>query len=135
MAKHCRSKGSRPLGGVRWPGAQSQAPLGGQWADAGNSHYLILSVLLSFPHTLPVIHSFRGQFSLLKIVVKRTWASLMVQTVKNLPAMQETRFDRWVGKIPWRRKWLPTPAFLPGEPMDREPGQLQPIGSPRVGHD
>ena len=21
----------------------------------------------------------------------------------------------WVGKIPWRRKWLPTPVFLPGE--------------------
>ena len=20
-----------------------------------------------------------------------------------------------VGKIPWRREWLPTPAFLPGE--------------------
>ena len=24
-------------------------------------------------------------------------------------------FDSWVGKIPWRRKWLPTPVFLPGE--------------------
>ena len=23
--------------------------------------------------------------------------------------------DPWVGKIPWRREWLPTPAFLPGE--------------------
>ena len=23
--------------------------------------------------------------------------------------------DPWVGKIPWRRKWLPTPVFLPGE--------------------
>ena len=23
-------------------------------------------------------------------------------------------FDPWVGKIPWRRKWLPTPVFLPG---------------------
>ena len=37
--------------------------------------------------------------------------------VKNLPVMQETRrgFDPWVGKIPWRREWLPTPVFLPGE--------------------
>ena len=25
------------------------------------------------------------------------------------------RFDPWVGKIPWRREWLPTPVFLPGE--------------------
>ena len=24
-------------------------------------------------------------------------------------------FDRWVGKIPWRRKWQPTPVFLPGK--------------------
>ena len=24
------------------------------------------------------------------------------------------RLDPWVGKIPWRRKWRPTPVFLPG---------------------
>ena len=24
-------------------------------------------------------------------------------------------FDSWVGKIPWRREWQPTPIFLPGE--------------------
>ena len=40
-----------------------------------------------------------------------SWDSLVAQLVKNLPAMQET----WVGKIPWRRERLPTPAFWPGE--------------------
>ena len=25
-------------------------------------------------------------------------------------------FDPWVRKIPWSRKWQPTPVFLPGEP-------------------
>ena len=25
-------------------------------------------------------------------------------------------FDPWVGKIPWRRAWQPTPVFFPGEP-------------------
>ena len=35
----------------------------------------------------------------------------MVQTVKNLTAVQET----WVGTIPWRREWLPTPVFLPAK--------------------
>ena len=35
--------------------------------------------------------------------------------VKNPPAMQEIRFNHWVGKIPWKREWLPTPVFLPGE--------------------
>ena len=42
-------------------------------------------------------------------------ASLVAQLLKNLPAMRETRLDPWVGKIPWRREWLPTPIFLLGE--------------------
>ena len=25
------------------------------------------------------------------------------------------RFNPWVGKISWRREWLPTPLFLPRE--------------------
>ena len=25
------------------------------------------------------------------------------------------RFDPWVGKIPWNRKWQPTPILLPGK--------------------
>ena len=41
--------------------------------------------------------------------------SPVVQMVKNLPVMQETGFDPWFGKIPWRREWQPTPVFLPGE--------------------
>ena len=28
-------------------------------------------------------------------------------------------FNPWVGKIPWRRKWQPTPVFLPGESHGR----------------
>ena len=35
-----------------------------------------------------------------------SWASLVAQLVKNLPAMWET----WVWKIPWRRERLPTPV-------------------------
>ena len=45
-----------------------------------------------------------------------SWASLVAQLVKNLPAMWERPgFDPWVGKIPWRRERLPTPVFWPGE--------------------
>ena len=36
----------------------------------------------------------------------------------HLP-VQETWVRSWLGKIPWRRKWHPTPVFLPGNPMDR----------------
>ena len=28
-------------------------------------------------------------------------------------------FDPYVKKIPWRRKWQPSPVFLPGNPIDR----------------
>ena len=47
------------------------------------------------------------------------YASLMAQTVENLPAMQETLVWSLVGKIPWRRERLPTPVFWPGEFHER----------------
>ena len=25
------------------------------------------------------------------------------------------RFHPWVGKIPWRKKWQPSPVFMPGK--------------------
>ena len=50
--------------------------------------------------------------------------SLVAQLVKNSPAVQEPMFDPWVGKIPWRREWQPTPV-LPGleNSMKRGVGQ------------
>ena len=35
----------------------------------------------------------------------------------------------------WRRKWQPTPVFLPGIPGTGEPSGLPSMGSHRVGHD
>ena len=32
--------------------------------------------------------------------------------IKSLPA---NAGDTWIGKIPWKRKWQPTPVFLPGK--------------------
>ena len=39
-------------------------------------------------------------------------AFLIAQLVKNPPAVQETQFDSWIGKIHWRKDRLPTPVFL-----------------------
>ena len=54
-----------------------------------------------------------------QVNVKNKWnfkrCKAVALMIKNLPAVQETKFDPWVGKIPWRRKQLPTPIFLPGE--------------------
>ena len=46
-------------------------------------------------------------------------ASLVAQLVKNPPAMQETWFDPWVGKIPWRKERLPTAAVHGVAELDR----------------
>ena len=47
------------------------------------------------------------------------WASPVALVVKNPPAnagdARDVGWDPWVRKIPWRRKWLPTLVFLPGE--------------------
>ena len=61
--------------------------------------------------------------------------------VKNLPAnagdmCRRCGFNPWVGKIAWRREWLPTPVFLPGEfHGQRNLVEIQSMGSQRVGHD
>ena len=50
---------------------------------------------------------------------------LFSQTLETKICLQ-CRFDPWVGKIPWRRKWQPTPVFLPGDiPWTEEPSRLQ----------
>ena len=41
-------------------------------------------------------------------------ALLVTQSVKILQC-RRPGFDPWVGKIPWRKKWLPTPVFWSGE--------------------
>ena len=53
---------------------------------------------------------------------------VVIQTVKNLPAMGKPGFDPWVGKISWRRAWQLIPVFLPGEsPWIDEPGRLHTV--------
>ena len=43
------------------------------------------------------------------------WASSVAQMVKNPPARWETlgwvEVGPWVGEIPWRQEWQPTPVF------------------------
>ena len=59
------------------------------------------------------------------------WSFLGGSANKDLSAMQQTQ----VGKIPWRRKWQPTPVILAwGIPWTEKPGGLQSLGSQRVGH-
>ena len=64
------------------------------------------------------------------------WASLMVQTVKNPPAMRET----WVGSLGLEdplEEGMAIYSSIPAwrVPRTEEPGGLQSMESQRVGHD
>ena len=40
---------------------------------------------------------------------------LLPSIFPSIRACGRPGFNPWVGKIPWRRAWHPTPVFLPGE--------------------
>ena len=48
--------------------------------------------------------------------------------IKNPPSnagdIKRCGLDPWVGEIPWRRVWQPTPVFSPGKPH----AQRSPVG-------
>jgi len=59
----------------------------------------------------------------------------MAQTVNNMPAMQETQIQSLGQEDPWRKKWQPTPLFLPGDSMDKGTWQATVHGVTRLGPD
>ena len=65
-----------------------------------------------------------------------TWGFPRVSVVETLPAKEgDLGSIPGVGKIPWRREWLPTPVFLPGESNgQRSLAGCSPWGSQRVRH-
>ena len=66
----------------------------------------------------------------------RKMTSLVAQTVKRLPAMQETRV-RFLGREdPLEKEMAINSSTLAWKiPWTEEPDRLQPMGSQRVGHD
>ena len=65
-----------------------------------------------------------------------TRASLIAQSVKNLPAVQETWFQPLSWEDPLEKEMATHSSILTWEmPWTEEPGGLQSMGSQRVGHD
>ena len=64
------------------------------------------------------------------------WAALVAQTVKNLPAMPETRVQSLGQENPLEKGMATHSSILAWKiPWTEEPGRLQSRGSQRVGHD
>ena len=128
-----------------WPPGLQPARLFCPWDSPGKNnpvgcHFLLQRIFLtqesnsrllcllhwqvdSFTTTLPGKSNVNFKYSLFQ-----SGASLVAQSVKNLPAVQETWSWSWVEKILWRRKRQPTPVSLPGK------SHGQSMGSQRVGH-
>ena len=64
------------------------------------------------------------------------WASLVAQSVKNLPAVQETRVQSLGWEDPLEKEMANHSSILAWKiSWTVEPGELQSMGSQRVGHD
>ena len=101
------------------------------WQDWNCTCYLFLNfnfVIHILPHIITIIHILSNLVHSMvpswltgkEVVLSGLKATSQVAlVVKNPPAnagnIMRLGFDRWVGKIPWRRKWQATPVFLPGE--------------------
>ena len=67
---------------------------------------------------------------------KSPHASLVAQTVKNLPAVQETQVQSLGREDPLEKRMATHSSILAWSmPWIEEPGGLQPMGSQRIGHD
>ena len=104
---------------------------------------MISSFILSFIHSLltvlihSVLHSCIYSKTLWSVhLPNSSWAFLVAQMVKDLPAMQET----WVPSLGWEdpsKKGMATHSSIlaRGIPWTEELGGLQSLGSQRVRHD
>ena len=89
------------------------------WLSRKNTYFFVLHLVflkLIFYHNHNKNHHQQNSAILVIIFTHKAFSG--GSAVKNLPAMQgpqEMWLNPWIGKIPWRRKWQPTPVFLPGE--------------------
>ena len=71
------------------------------------SHVSCYPLTLRFPCKPPILY-FKG-------LVCVHWSLPGGSSGKPSCQCRRHKFDPWVGKIPWRRNWQPTPVFFPGK--------------------
>ena len=102
-----------------WQSMGSQMD-GHNWASTSILFYVIcnLNDILEGGQWFP-----RSEDSLVKVYPKYNRGCLLrfLVTQNSRVCLQcgRPKFNPWVRKIPWRRKWQPTPVFLPGKSNGR----------------
>ena len=75
------------------------------WFLSGDTHTCVFMSLCSQAHTQGSTNVY------VKVQIVPWWLSGKGSACQ----CRRHKFNPWVRKIPWRRKWQPTPVFLPGE--------------------
>ena len=81
------------------------------------------------------------QISLINLTVHSTYMELPLwlsyKASRICLQCERSGFNHWLGMTPWRREWLPTPVFLPGEFHGQRSlvSYIQSMGSQRIRHD
>ena len=89
------------------------------------SHYTLKPPL----SLIPLQSSCGDGLELIRKTFKNTWASLVAQTVKHLPAMQETQVQSLGWEDPLEKEMAPHSSTLAWKiPWMEEPGRLQSLG-------
>ena len=102
-----------------------------------HTHIYIYTHMYIYTHIYIYIHiHFVNIFIQVYLIWASQWASRFGLSGKESTCQcrrcRRCRFNLWVEKISWRRKWEPTPVFLPGE--SEKPGGQQTTVSQRVWH-
>ena len=94
------------------------------WRQVSQAYLSKYNAENHFKGSFPVL----GSQPLSEVVIKTRSISPLVQLPSHNICLQCRRhkrsgLDPWIGRIPWRRAWQPTPVFLPGESH----GQRSPV--------
>ena len=89
----------------------------------------ILNGKFDTTHAEPTMHIIKG------VIIIRAGFPWWFSGKETACQCRRCRFNLWVRKIPRRRDWLPTPAFLPGKSHgQRSLVGYSPWGCKRAGH-
>ena len=85
--------------------------------------------LYTLPRTLLFTHLFSRRLIWVDLIVRLglPWWLSGKESACQCPRCRRHKFNPWVGKIPWRRKWQPILAYK--IPWTEEPGGLLSLGS------
>ena len=90
-----------------------------------SNHLILCCPLLLLPSIFPIIRLFSNE-SALRIRWPKYWHFSVSISPSN--ASHNTRFNPWVSKVLWKRKWQPTTILAWKIPWREESGELESMG-------